>query len=71
VSRHWVTLAGVVHRAGAPAGRAYVTVRDRDGNFTGERRTADGGGFGFALARARRAPRRRARAGGGGGGNGT
>jgi hypothetical protein len=52
VSRRWVTIAGVVRRAGAPADRAYVTVRDRDGNFTGERRTADGGdgGFSFELA---------------------
>jgi hypothetical protein len=52
MSRRWVTLAGVVLRDGAPAGRAYVTVSDRAGNFTGERRTADGGdgGFSFELA---------------------
>ena len=52
MSRRWVTLAGVVLRDGAPAGRVYVTVADRAGNFTGERRTADGGdgGFSFELA---------------------
>jgi Protein of unknown function (DUF1416) len=52
VSRRWVTLAGVVLRDGAPAGQAYVTVADRDGNFTGERRTArDGdGAFSFELS---------------------
>ena len=52
MSRRWVTLAGVVLRDGAPAGRAYVTVSDRAGNFTGERRTADGGdgSFSFELA---------------------
>jgi uncharacterized protein DUF1416 len=49
VSSRWVTIAGVVRRAGAPADRVYVTVRDRDGNFTGERRTADGGGGGFSF----------------------
>ena len=36
-------ITGVVSRAGAPADRAYVTVRDPDGNFTGERRTEVGG----------------------------
>ncbi len=52
MSRRWATIAGVVLRDGAPVGRAYVTVRDRNGDFTGERRTADGGdgGFSFELA---------------------
>jgi hypothetical protein len=52
VSARWATLAGAVRRAGAPAARTYVTVRDRNGDFTGERRTADGGdgGFSFELA---------------------
>ena len=36
-------IAGVVSRGGEPADRAYVTVRDPDGNFTGERRTEVGG----------------------------
>ena len=49
MSRRWVTLAGVVLRDGAPAGRAYVTVADGAGNFTGERRTADGGDGGFSF----------------------
>ena len=49
MSRRWVTLAGVVLREGTPAGRVYVTVTDRAGNFTGERRTADGGDGGFSF----------------------
>ena len=49
MSRHWVTLAGVVLREGAPAGRVYVTVTDAAGEFTGERRTAEGGGGGFSF----------------------
>jgi hypothetical protein len=45
-------IAGVVSRAGVPTDRAYVTVRDPDGNFTGERRTEVGGAgrFQFHLA---------------------
>jgi hypothetical protein len=36
-------ISGVVSRAGAAVDRAYVTVKDPDGNFTGERRTEVGG----------------------------
>ena len=36
-------ISGVVSRAGAAVDRAYVTVKDPEGNFTGERRTEVGG----------------------------
>jgi len=39
----WADIAGVVRNGGVPADRAYVTVRDPEGNFTGERRTEVGG----------------------------
>lgn len=37
------SISGVVSRGGAAVDRAYVTVKDPDGNFTGERRTEVGG----------------------------
>jgi uncharacterized protein DUF1416 len=46
---HWTRIAGVVTRGDAPVDRAYVTVRDTAGNFTGERRTEVGGEGRFAF----------------------
>ena len=43
------TLEGTVTRGGEPLARAYVQLRDRDGEFTGEWRTRADGAFRFHL----------------------
>jgi uncharacterized protein DUF1416 len=43
------TLEGTVTRGGEPLARAYVQLRDRDGEFTGEWRTRADGAYRFEL----------------------
>ena len=43
------TLEGTVTRGGEPLARAYVQLRDRDGEFTGEWRTRADGSYLFHL----------------------
>jgi hypothetical protein len=47
------TLEGTVTRAGAPVGGAYVQLRDRNGDFTGELRTAEDGAYRFYIVAGR------------------
>jgi uncharacterized protein YfaS (alpha-2-macroglobulin family) len=44
------TLEGTITRAGAPLPRAYVQLLDRNGEFTGERRTEADGAYRFHIA---------------------
>lgn len=44
------TLEGTVTRGGEPLARAYVQLRDTDGEFTGEWRTRADGAFLFHLS---------------------
>jgi hypothetical protein len=44
------TLRGTVTRGGAPLARAYVQLRDADGEFTGEWRTRADGAFLFHVS---------------------
>jgi hypothetical protein len=44
------TLEGTVTRGGEPLARAYVQLRDTDGEFTGEHRTRADGAYLFHLS---------------------
>lgn len=44
------TLEGTVTRGGEPLARAYVQLRDRDDEFTGERRTRPDGAYLFHVS---------------------